>query len=181
MDGGTVLKTMLYDESQATKRLTVASVAMQCDREPAANRAKVAGTVEAIAEAHPDVGLVVFGEMILGWYNPGGMPAYCRRIAEPVPGETTRMLGSLANARGVYLSLGMCEADGERLYSAQVLLDPQGEIQAVHRICSLKPGERDAGYSPGTASMTVTDINGVRTGIVICSDAANAHNVGPGQ
>lgn len=78
------LKTILYNEKEATKQLKVATVAMQCDREPAVNRTKAAKTVEAIMQVHPDVELIVFGEMILGWYDPGGMPEYHRHIAEPV-------------------------------------------------------------------------------------------------
>ncbi len=44
-------------------------------------------------KAHPDVELVLFGEMILGHYNPGGMPEYHRKISEPIPGPTTQALG----------------------------------------------------------------------------------------
>ena len=63
----------LYNERCAAKRLKIASVAMSCDRQPDVNRARIAGTIEAIMQANPDVELIFFGEMTLGWYNPGSL------------------------------------------------------------------------------------------------------------
>jgi hypothetical protein len=57
-------RTFLYNEQVATKRLKIASVAMTCDREPDINRARIANMIDAIMQAHPDVELVILGEMI---------------------------------------------------------------------------------------------------------------------
>ncbi|MBN1580010.1 MAG: carbon-nitrogen hydrolase family protein [Anaerolineae bacterium] len=173
----TGFRNWLHNEKAVTKRLKVATVAMQCHREPAANRSEIADQVEAIVEAHPDVELIVFGEMTLGWYNPGGEPDYHRRISEPIPGETTRLLGELARKHGIALCFGLSEIDNGTLYNAQVLLNPQGEIQAVHRKWNLKAGERKAGYQPGGSCVTVTTIKGIRTGLIICSDAAHPRTI----
>ena len=59
------------------------------------------------------------------------------------------------------------------MYNTQVLLNPQGQVQAIHRKWNLKPGEKQANYQPGPKPVTITDINGIKTGFVICSDAAN--------
>ena len=56
------LKTLLYDEKEATKKLKVATVAMRCDREPSVNRARMVKMTEAIKRAHPDVELVLYGD-----------------------------------------------------------------------------------------------------------------------
>jgi hypothetical protein len=70
----------------------------------------------------------------------------------------------------LYISFGLSESsDGKILYNAQVLINPTGEIQAVHR----KRRPKTEMYSRGTVPVTVTDIKGVETGIVICSDAAS--------
>jgi len=167
------LKSFLYNEQAATKRLKVASVAMSCDRDPDTNRTKIANTVDTIAQTHPDIELVIFGEMILGWYNPGDMPEYHRRIAEPISQETLQALVSLAAQHRIHLCFGMSEIDGKTLHNAQVLLDPQGKVQAVHRKWNLKPNEKKANYQPGPVPVTITDIKGVKTGIAICSDAAS--------
>jgi predicted amidohydrolase len=166
-------KSFLYNEEIATKRLQVAGVALSCDRDPDVNRARIADTVSDIMQAHPDTELVVFGEMILGWYCPGEMPEYHRRISQPISNETLQPFSSLAMQHAIYLCYGISELDGGSMYNTQVLLNPQGQVQAVHRKWNLKPGEKQANYQPGPTSVTITDINGIKTGIVICSDAAS--------
>lgn len=163
----------LYDETAATKRLKVATVTMQCDRDPVSNRIKMIQTIASIMQAHPDIELIMFGEMILGHYNPGGMPVYHREIAEPVPGKTTQALSKQAREYGIYLCFGISKNNDGHLYNTQVLLNPQGEIQTCHRKWNIKPGEIQANYLQGSQSVTVTEICGIKTGMIICSDAAH--------
>lgn len=167
------MKLFLYNEQTTTKRLKVASVTISCDRDPDTNRTKITNMVDTITQIHPDVDLVIFGEMIIGRYNPGGMSEYHYHIAEPIPGETTRTLSKLSKEHEIHLSFGMSEINDGTLHNAQVLLNPQGEIQAVHRKWNLKPNEKKANYRPGPVPVTITDIKGVKTGIVICSDVAS--------
>ena len=167
------IQRWLYDESATAKRLKIATVTLQCEREPANNRIKMIQIIDSIMLAHPDVELIMFGEMILGHYNPEGMPAYHREISEPVPGKTTQVLGKLAGKYGIYLCFGMSENDDGHLYNTQVLLNPQGEIQAFHRKWNLKQGEIHTHYQPGNQPVTVTEISGIKTGMIICSDAAH--------
>jgi len=168
-----ISKSFLYNEQAASKSLKVVSVAMSCHRDPGTNRLRIASTLDTIAQAHPDVDLVIFGEMILGWYNPGQMPEYHHRISEPISTESLQVFASLAVQHSIHLCFGMSEIDEGTFYNAQVLLTPQGEIRAVHRKWNLKPGEKKANYQPGPIPVTITDIKGVRTAIVICSDAAS--------
>lgn len=167
----------LYNEEGATKQLKVATVAMECKREPAKNRTKIVNTVETITQTNPDTEMIVFGEMILGWYNPGRDVAYHRGISEPVPGETTCELGELASKYGIYICFGISEIKDGILYNTQVLLNPQGEIQAIHRKWNLKPGEKKAGYQSGSQPVTITEIKGIKVGMIICSDAANSRTM----
>jgi predicted amidohydrolase len=169
--------TYLYDESKAAKRIKVASVAMACDREAASNRDRIISTIDAIMQTHPDVEMVIFGEMTLGWYKPGELEEYHQGISEHVPGPTTRALAELALKYGIYVCFGISELEGVRLYNSQVLLDPQGEIQALYRKRNLKPGEVKAHYHPGPAMVTTTEIKGVKTGMVICSDTASTRTM----
>lgn len=169
------LRSFLYNEQAALKRLKVASVAMSCDRDPDVNHARIADTLSAITKAHPDIELVIFGEMILGWYNPGEMPEYHRLISQPISNKTLQPLSALAVQHAIYLCFGMSEIDGKSLHNVQVLLNPQGQVQAIHRKWNLKSGEKNANYQPGPVPVTITDIEGIKTGIVICSDAASPH------
>ena len=63
-------------------------------------------------------------------------------------------------------------SDGE-LHNTQVLLNPKGDIQVCHRKWNLKHAETLADYKPGNLPVTFTDIQGIKTGIVVCSDAAH--------
>ncbi len=167
------LRSWLYNEKKATKHLKIASVTMQCDPEPVVNRARMVEMIKDIKGIHPDVELVVFGEMILYWYIPQ-MSDYNLRSAEPIPGETTRTLANLAMEQDIFICFGLLEScDNNHLANAQVLVNPQGEVQTVHRKWNLKPGEKQADFQQGPVPVTITDILGVKTGIVICSDAAS--------
>jgi predicted amidohydrolase len=163
----------LYDEAKATRQIKVACVAAACDRDAGENRAKMASTIAAIMQEHPDVELIVFGEMILGWYIPDRSTGYHHQISEPIPGKTTQALASLAQKYGIYVCFGISELAGSVLHNAQVLLNPHGEIQAVHRKKNLKSEEMTANYQSGSAVVTTADVKGIKTGIVICSDTAN--------
>jgi predicted amidohydrolase len=172
-----VIESLLYNESDFGKQLTVACATISCDREPASNRQKIIDTVNKIMAQNPEVELIVFGEMILGWYNPGGIAEYHRSVSERISQETLSSFIILAKRFGIYLCLGMSEIEDGALFNSQVLLNPSGEIQAVHRKSNLKQHEREALYRCGEVPVTITDISGVRTGIVICSDAANPGTV----
>ena len=146
---------------------------MCCECDPDKNRIKMITTINTILQMYPDVELVIFGEMILGWYIPGKDREYHHRISESVPGETTLALASLVQKHKIYICFGISEVDGKYIHNSQVLLNPLGEIQTVHRKSNLKSGEMAATYQPGPELVTTTDIKGTKTGIVICSDTAN--------
>lgn len=167
------MTTWLYDDASAKKRLKIAAVTMRCDQEPSHNLSQMIHIIETIKLAHSDVQLILFGEMILGYYAPGSMPAYHREIAEPLHGETTIKLGDIAIKHNVYISFGMSENAEGKLHNTQVLLNPQGDVQTYQRKWNLKPGEIQAQYQPGNSPVTVTDICGAKTGMIICSDAAH--------
>ena len=167
------LMSWFYDEQGATKHLKVASVTMSCALEPNHNLARMARFLDTLTQAHPGIDLVIFGEMILGWYNPGDMGTYHRQISMPLTSPDLRTFMSLAARHGIFLCFGLSEAHNDTLFNTQVLVNPQGKIQAVHRKWNLKPAEKQANYLPGPTPVTVTEIKGVKVGITICSDAAH--------
>jgi len=158
----------LYDEEHIVKHLKVVSVTMQVDVDPQVNRQKMVALVQAAMQAHPDVEVVLFGETVLGWYaRKADTMAYHQSIAERIPGETTAVISSLAREYGIYISFGMDEVQGGALYNSQVLIDPYGEIIAVHRKVNLQGSKV---YQPGETLVTLAQINGIKTAIIICSD-----------
>lgn len=162
-------KNWLYDGGKKQTSLRVATTALECDRDPSVNRGKMVRAVRGIKTAHPSVELILFGEAITSWYRPY-CDEYHRAVAEPVPGETTRAMAALASRHQLYLSFGLTESSSGSLFSSQVLVNPGGEIQAVHR----KMGSSPDLFEPGPTPVTTTEVYGLRTGIVICSDIASA-------
>ncbi len=101
----------------------------------------------------------------LGWTHPAA-----RTRAEPLPDGTTGvMLREAARRHGVYICAGLVERDGEAVYNAAVLIDPQGKILLRHR----KLNELDIGhgcYGQGDRlGVAATPLG--RFGIMICADA----------
>jgi predicted amidohydrolase len=158
----------LYDQEHIVKRLKIVSVTMQVDVDPRVNRQKMIAMLQTVRQAHPDVELVLFGETILGWYSrKPETAAYHQGIAESIPGETTTVMSSLAKEYDIYLSFGISEARDGAVYNSQVLIDPNGEIVAVHRKVNL---QGSSVFRAGDILVTMADIKGIRTAVVICAD-----------
>jgi predicted amidohydrolase len=163
-----------YDTTGSSARLNVASVAMSCDRDPDRNRQKIKGFIGEIVTEHPEVDLIVFGEMILGWYDdPDMQREYQETLAEPIPGPTTDTISLLASEYGVYITFGMVESRGDSLFNAQPVIGPDGAVVGVHHKTYLTPCDREAGFTEGK-ELTVVPIKGITTGIVICKDQENS-------
>ena len=159
--------TSAITDNKKDKVLRVATVAMQCDLSPHKNRERMLDFITRIKKEQPEVDLIVFGETILGWFfNPGRTKEYHQEIAETIPGATTKQLSEIAVAENIYLSFGMTEKVAGAVFNSQVIINPTGEIIGVHR----KFFMRDSTFQPGTRPVTVADVKGIRTGLVICFD-----------
>jgi predicted amidohydrolase len=159
-------------ETEAADRashLNLITVAMRVDPDPATNRARLGQLIEQAKHEHPDVRLIHFGETTLGWFNRETRQEsidYHREIAEEVPGPTTAMVTELATRLDLYVSFGLTERAGEKVYNTQVLIDPAGEIIARHRKFWL----RTPYFEPGERALTLAQVDGVRVVLVICAD-----------
>jgi predicted amidohydrolase len=150
------------------RTLGVATVAMTPDADPRTNLERIERFVGTIVATHPSVRLILFGETILGWfYKKGETEAYHRRIAETIPGDATRFVARLARQHEVYVSFGLTETRDGKLFNAQVLIDPNGEILAAHR----KFWIRNRVFAPGERRLTTADIDGFKAALLICADA----------
>ncbi len=162
-----VLMKKLYNISKANKHLKIATTAMICDENPEKNLQKMTNFIEEIKQNHPHVELIVFGETIHGWFfNFKKTAEYHHKIAETIPGKTTDIMSKLAAQYNVYISFGINEKEKEDFYNSQVLIDPLGNITAVHR----KRAMRESFFTPGEKPVTVIQIKDIKTGIVICYD-----------
>ena len=147
--------------------LKVATVAMQCDVSPSKNQERMIHFIKLIKKEQPKVDLIVFGETILGWYfKPGKTIEYHQEIAETIPGTTTKKLAEIAEAENVYLSFGISEREGESVFNSQVIINSEGAIDVVHRKFLM----RDSTFQPGTKLVSISEIKGLKVGVVICFD-----------
>lgn len=106
-------------------------------------------------------------------------------IAESLDGPLVGEFASIAKKHGVWVSVAglpeKCDADPNKTYNTQVLIDPQGLTQAVYRKIHLfdaqvddhiKYKESDS-VAPGEELVThVMDLNGIKlkVGLSICYD-----------
>ena len=118
----------------------------------------------AIAEASREgAEIVVLPEaMDLGWTHP-----VSQTEAEAVPeGLVYQTLAATAIEHGVYVCSGLTEAEGDRVYNAAVLIDPNGNLLLKHR----KINELEIGrpyYARGDR-LGVVDTELGRLGLMIC-------------
>lgn len=150
------------------KTLTIATVAMTPDLNPQISRERIKTIIEETKRNHSDVRVIFFGETILGWFfKKGETQAYHESIAEFVPGPSTAFVAELAKAHDVYISFGLSEAAGGKLYNSQVVVSPDGEILAKHR----KFWIRNKIFTAGDRQLTTAMIDGVKVAMLICADA----------
>src|SRR5690606_16617642 len=121
-----------------TGETTLGAVSMHCSHDPAANWKKYLDAIDEAAIRGTDY--LVFPEGSLQGYLMGsaslGSPemheqlAYFRRVAEPIPGPTTRRLTELAARHNMLIQAGMAERamDGNIIYNSAVLVGPRGVI-----------------------------------------------------
>jgi (R)-amidase len=162
------------DDSKATRFLNVAAISIVSSKRKTENLEKITQSIRKITIDEPEVELVLFGETILGWYIDDDNPvAYQLTISEPVPGPATDIISQLADSLNIYVAFGMTESDNGQLYNSQVLINPSGEIEAVHRKVNLTPEDLASGFTAGRktqANVTVVHINNIRVAMIVFAD-----------
>ncbi|HLA38438.1 MAG TPA: carbon-nitrogen hydrolase family protein [Candidatus Glassbacteria bacterium] len=152
----------------AMEKVKVAIAQTRCtDSDLNGNLEKIAEKVEKAAAEGAK--MVFFPETAdLGWVNPDA-----HRLAGPVPGGgASDRICNLARQHEIWIGVGLCEKDGDKLYDTAILVNPQGEIALKHRKINLLAWLMDPPYTPGRPE----DIKAVatpfgRVGVLICADS----------
>lgn len=109
--------------------------------------------------------IVAFPEScILGWENPAAHERAC-----PIPGADSGRLCDLARKYRVFLSVGLDEKEGDKLYDSCLLIDDQGKILLKHRKVNVLPELMTPPYSVGKG-VSVVETRLGRIGVLICAD-----------
>jgi predicted amidohydrolase len=132
---------------------------------------EVAANLERIQALVGDVraDLLVLPELATTGYALRDRPAV-RALAEPIPGPATETLAAVARRTGGALVVGLAERDGERLFNSAVIVDESG-VRAVYRKAHLFRREKQL-FDPGDSGFAVTDVAGLRLGLMVCFDWA---------
>jgi|ECHvirMinimDraft_2_1075157.scaffolds.fasta_scaffold00058_16 Predicted amidohydrolase len=109
--------------------------------------------------------LVVFPELCVTGYS---VLRDAVRVAESVPGPSTRFVSSLASELGLNVVIGMVEEYNGGVYDSAVLIDSSGDVTDVYRKVNLWAAEKEV-FKRGSKPV-VFDVDGVRVGVGICYD-----------
>ena len=146
--------------------MRVALCQLPVSPDPAINLGRVR---EALADAAGrGADLAVFPEATLARFGSD-----LRAVAEPLDGAFGSGLAEAARDTGVALVAGVFEpAPDERVYNTAVAYDGAGALVAAYRKLHLfdSLGEKESALVAPGSETVVTDLAGVRTGIMTCYD-----------
>lgn len=91
--------------------------------------------------------------------------------AEPLPGPASTVLARACKELGIFVILGMLEADQDRLFNACALVGPEGLVAGYRKIHLPYLGV-DRFTTPGDRPFAIHDLGGLRMGMTICYDGS---------
>ena len=122
-------------------------------------------------EAATSAALVVLPEDIHGirhFWRMLEAPQMLRRLAEPIPGPTTKAAGKIARRNRCFVVVSLYENAGRAIHNTTVLLGPRGKMLGRYRKTHLATGE-DWLVTPGSA-LEVFKTNLGKIGLVCGED-----------
>lgn len=130
---------------------------------PADNRRLFVPLIETAARKKAD--LVVLGECV----TKVGLPLSYEKVAEPVPGPSTKFFAALAKKHDLYIVVGLMEREKHVIYNTAALIGPEGELVGKYRKVCLPREEIKGGVTPGQAYPVFRTRFGT-IGMMVCWD-----------
>ena len=90
-------------------------------------------------------------------------------VGEPLPGPTSKRLGSLAKELNSYIVAGIYETEGPVLYNTAILVGRDGKLAGKYRKTHLPREEWEAGITPGS-DYPVFETDFGKVGLIVCWD-----------
>lgn len=152
--------------------MAVGLIQMSCSADPADNMNR---TVEKIRlAAGKGAQVIVLQELFRSLYFCDTEDYENFKLAEPIPGPSTELLGRLAGELGVVIVASLFEKRAEGLYhNTTAVLDADGSYQGKYRKMHIPddPGYFEKFYfTPGDLGFKVFDTRFGRIGVLICWD-----------
>lgn len=129
-----------------------------------------------LAGLEQSVDIAALPEFFSTGYNLEALGDSLFDLAEPIPGETSKALSRLARDLDLALLAGIVERDphvDDVIYDTAILISRSGELVGSYRKTHLYPLENR--YFRAGASLSVTDLDGLRVGVAICFEHAFPH------
>ncbi|PFG62093.1 putative amidohydrolase [Thioclava sp. ES.031] len=111
--------------------------------------------------------LIVLPELILPGYN---RPEDHRAQAQPLGGEWCAAMGDMARKYGCAICYGWAERLGDEVFNAASVFDKSGARVGHYRKIQLFGEMERASFAFGAEPPPVFDLEGTRTGLLICYD-----------
>jgi predicted amidohydrolase len=110
--------------------------------------------------------LLICSEMFLTGYNIGDAVF---ELAEPADGPASQKAAKIARETNIALLYGYPEREGGRVYNSAILIDRSGTTLANYRKTHLYGQKENRLFQKGDA-FAVTELDGMKIGILICYD-----------
>lgn len=115
-----------------------------------------------------DADLVVLPELAFSGYAFRDYAEAYSYAFDPYESPITGALQNLCKRNHFHLVAGFAEKNGQSCYNSSMLIGPEG-ICSIYRKLHLFNTEKEC-FSPGNTSLEVSDIHGVKIGMMICFD-----------
>ncbi len=161
-----ILSIVSFNNTQAQQRtVRIALAQIFClDGDRSGNFARIEGAIAEAKEQGAEI--VCFPETaILGWVNPDA-----HERAFPIPGEDSDRLCKLAKVNNIFISIGLAEKEGEKLYDSVILIDNKGNIILKHRKINIVTELMSPPYTLGS-DIKIVDTKFGKIGLLICADS----------
>ena len=118
--------------------------------------------------------LAVFAELAFERFypqNPAGADPH--RLAETIPGQTTRAFAERAKQHGIVVVLNLYERDGASAYDCSPVIDADGRLLGRTRMIHITEYacfHEQGYYTPGNLGAPVYETSAGRIGVAICYD-----------
>ena len=151
--------------------MKIAVFQMSAAADPATNPDRIIAAMRDAKGQGAD--LLVAPELALTGYGRGDV---LRDLAEPADGPMVARMVEVACGIGIGLIAGFPERDGETLYISALVTDGAGAVEVYRKAYLYGQYEKDLFQGNGP-SCFVTDLFGLKVGLLICYDVEFPENV----
>lgn len=149
--------------------MTITAAALQLFAQPGKNEENIERLEEAVGSLPDRCELAVAPELYTSGYDLDLIADRGAEIADPADGETVGRLSRLAADADLTLVVGFLEIDGDALFDAVLVADPDGR-RVVYRKTHLYPAEQPV-LGAGD-ELVVAPTRRARVGVMICFEHA---------